>query len=1046
MMPVGRIDQIVLRGSWFWFRLVLRDANGTRHTIGGIDPDAGARVVAAVEREANRLASNLAQRLTEFDERLAAFTTGDQYVRHSNGLETHAAVEQVLAESTGAILRSKLPLSATKILARASQLESLVAFETARHSANQMYVQRQIPAVRRAMKKEDMRPPTEEQAEAIASDEDVSLVLAGAGTGKTAVITGKIAHLVRNEWAKPSEIAVLAFNRKAALEIRERLSDDLGKVSVSTFHALGRRIIAESNGTAPSISIFATDERKLSNLFNEIVAELLKEGNQWPPSSQLGASAIEFITYHLSPRYSAFDFRTEGEYLEYAKSTELRTLNGDLVKSYEELVIANFMSLNGVDFKYEQNYEKATGTATRNQYQPDFFIPSVGLYIEHFAIGRDGRAPPGWDRYVEDMEWKRSIHVDNKTALFETYSWQQKEGVLQKNLRDGLSKAGVKLNPIPVEELLLKLRDNNMLSRLNSLLIPFLHHVRSSRLSSHELNGRTKKSSDLLRSVLFLEVFDAVHDRYKKRLKADGTVDFHDLVNQATDHLSKAQWTSSYRYILVDEFQDISAGRMELLKALKRPSLAFFLVGDDWQSIYRFAGSDVSLIRRCDDYLGFFRELALSLTFRFGPGLMGPSTKFIRSNPNQTQRELRPAQGQQDHGITVVGGTEPSQGLQKALKDIESRVKSSVARERLAKLRETYPMAYKPWSAVDDERLQAMHAAGSSINEMTETFERAPSAIHKRLAKFGLKPNNAADSLVPAPESTSDTSSSEAMASTAEADTKAALTTTTVLVLGRYNHSIKSLSSSGPLQVEFSTVHSAKGKEADYVIVLDLRDVRYGFPSQIGDDPLMELVFPDEGRYPFAEERRLFYVALTRARTGAYLVTDAMHPSAFVTELLDLSTTCANCGTELDPDVRHCSSCGTAVSPEMSSAFALRKIGWRVQAKSLRPPCPLCKTGRIIPSYFGAFRGHIPITGWCSNSPYCKYRPPNCPRCSQGYLIVKSDTAHCTNDTCGHRARSCPKCKIGVLLERNGMYGKFWGCSEYSSRKFRARPPCDFTR
>ena len=122
-------------------------------------------------------------------------------------------------------------------------------------------------------------------------------------------------------------------------------------------------------------------------------------------------------------------------------------------------------------------------------------------------------------------------------------------------------------------------------------------------------------------------------------------------------------------------------------------------------------------------------------------------------------------------------------------------------------------------------------------------------------------------------------------------ETKARGQPCTVLVLGRYRQRRAELPTpprSGPLRVEFSTVHGAKGREVDYVMVLDLNDGRWGFPSKVEDDPLLELVLPPAsgGGYPFAEERRLFYVAMTRARIGAYLVTDPVHPSTFVTELL----------------------------------------------------------------------------------------------------------------------------------------------------------------
>ena len=86
---------------------------------------------------------------------------------------------------------------------------------------------------------------TDEQAEAVATDEDVTLVLAGAGTGKTTVIAAKVAHLVRNERVDPSQILVLAFNKRAQREIVDRLTGDLAAVDVETFHAFGRRVVAD---------------------------------------------------------------------------------------------------------------------------------------------------------------------------------------------------------------------------------------------------------------------------------------------------------------------------------------------------------------------------------------------------------------------------------------------------------------------------------------------------------------------------------------------------------------------------------------------------------------------------------------------------------------------------------------------------------------------------------------------------------------------------------------------------------------------------------
>ena len=120
----------------------------------------------------------------------------------------------------------------------------------------------------------------------------------------------------------------------------------------------------------------------------------------------------------------------------------------------------------------------------------------------------------------------------------------------------------------------------------------------------------------LWRNEGFLEVFELVRTRYEQRLGAEGKLDFHDLINRAAHYIREGKWETWYRYVLVDEFQDISAGRMKLLQVLKRDDTAYFLVGDDWQSINRFAGSDVGLLRNCGDYLGHVQTRTLSKTFR----------------------------------------------------------------------------------------------------------------------------------------------------------------------------------------------------------------------------------------------------------------------------------------------------------------------------------------------------------------------------------------------------------------------------------------------
>ena len=140
-------------------------------------------------------------------------------------------------------------------------------------------------------------------------------------------------------------------------------------------------------------------------------------------------------------------------------------------------------------------------------------------------------------------------------------------------------------------------------SRLSSLLGTFVNHAKSSNLTNSEILEQAKDQKDNERSQCFLEIFEGVREEYEALLRKEDAVDFHDLIKRAAETIGEDRWENPFRYVLIDELQDISNGRMNLTKALKKPDLAYFLVGDDWQSIYRFAGSYVGLIHQVDKHL-----------------------------------------------------------------------------------------------------------------------------------------------------------------------------------------------------------------------------------------------------------------------------------------------------------------------------------------------------------------------------------------------------------------------------------------------------------
>ncbi len=903
-IPIASIDVVVWQRERLGARLWLQTAAGRRLEVGGLPSDRAALVVATIEQRAEALARTLETQGRIVAARLGEWFSGADYLRCSTAQPIREQLDRLARESlqpSGELTLKHLSRESRAAFSRLQKVTVEGGFEHARKEANQHFVDRESRRAAEAMAGVSGFRPIPEQAAAVATDEDVTLVLAGAGTGKTAVISGKVAHLIENRGVAPEQILVLAFNAKAAAELRERLRPRYSGVEVATFHAFSRRLVAET-GLAPSISVLAEDRRVRRSWINERLETLLDDPED-------GGLLREFILYNLGEYRSADEFERPGDYVRYLQRVELRTLQGELVKGMEELKIANFLALHSVPYRYEPNYEAPTATRQHRQYRPDFYLQQHNVYIEHFGVDRDGEPPQRWSEaeredYRQGIEWKREIHLIHGTDLIETYSWQHQAGSWQRDLREQLERRGVRLEPRLIDDLLPPLQRLMRRSALSDLLDAFLRQVKSAGYSEAELRQRTADAQDAQRANAFLDLYAVVARKYEAELGDE--CDFDDLINQAARRIDSGGWPSPYRYVLVDEFQDVSRGRMKLLAALRRPQVAYFLVGDDWQSIYRFAGSDVGLLRKCEEWLGRVERRELSQTFRFGADVLEPSAAFVQRNPAQTRRGMRPASRDPDHGVTLLWTFDEQAGLARVGDDLDRR---GAARDA------------------------------------------------------------------------------------------------SILLLGRYRrpqqagrHRLNGRTA------ERSTVHAAKGREADYVVVLDLANQRRGFPSQIEDDPLLDLVAPPAEPYGFAEERRLFYVALTRARHGVYLLSDPSRPSAFVSEL-----------------VKH----GPA---------SLRNLGRDSASPSQLLDCPHCRAGTLTRATDGRSLN-------CSLRPHCDFQAPACP-CRRGCLLAQSDgQVRCTNRACGQTIEHCPECRSGVLVERRGRYGPFWGCSRYG-----AEPSCGYTR
>lgn len=798
---------------------------------------------------------------------------------------------------------------------RFKQIQSINGFVhdagTMRDRAIKEFELQQLPKWQVFFDTFESNPLTPEQRTAIIADEDATLVLAGAGSGKTSVITAKAGYLLKSGIRKPEEILLLAFARDAAKEMSERIEEKCGEpLEARTFHALAYDIIGAVEGSKPALAAHATDDKALLALIKDILRALVQT------ATEVSRAIMGWFSYARLDDKSEWDFKKKHDYYTYVEKLDLRTLQGEQVKSYEELMIANWLFENGIEYEYEPDYEHKVSADGYRDYCPDFRLTKSGVYIEHFGVRRSKAASGTYvlstapfvdcDEYLDGMEWKRGVHAEHETTLIETFSYERQEGRLLDALAEKIAEHET-LVPRSRETLFDQVIEMNQADGFVQLIGTFLKHYKGGGYRIEECAAKGKKIKLGKRTTAFLSIFEPVYAEYQERL--DGRIDFEDMILRATSHAESGRYVSPFKHILVDEFQDISRSRGRLVKALKgqHSDARLFAVGDDWQSIYRFAGSDINLMRdfgkefggEFDSQTAVHRTVDLGRTFRSVDQIAFAAKKFVLQNPAQLTKTVIPAGVADAPALKVVPTFRH---------DAESKLKQVLS-----------------------------SLSGSDQHDSSKT---------------------------------------------------------SVLLLGRYRHlapdRLPQLRREFPkLDITFKTIHSSKGLEADHVIILSLFRGRTGFPSEIVDDPLLSLVSPETEPFENAEERRVMYVAMTRARKTVTMMGSASMPSAFVTELVD------------DPEYG---------------------VGENSEAKQANHTCGECG-GHLL-----AFPTKDGRTWYrCEHGDLCGHSLNACGECGTGLPTkqAKSDVMKCT---CGAEYPTCPICDDGWLVERKGRYGRFMGC------------------
>lgn len=491
----------------------------------------------------------------------------------------------------------------------------------------------------------ESNPLTDEQRLGVLRSNDKNMVLAAAGTGKTSVIVAKALDLIDRGLASPPEILVLAYNKSAAEELKKRLADkaeNSGIVlteppQISTFHALGRKILEDSN-VSTYMSVFTEDSLKLSAWVTEwLIGYLTKDPKRM----------VDFISLFPEP-VNPFDFKTQEEYERHIRDNEFRTLQGELVKGYQELMIANWLAIHKIPYEYEARYISKRRIDIGFDYQPDFHISESNIYIEHFGIDRHGNTRPDINKkaYNESIDSKRKLHKELETVLVETFHYDWTENALESRLEERLAAVGVIADKNSVEEaskeLLSKLKEGNQIATWSKMLIKALQAIRFERLDEKSILDRLEKAS-ISQAKKKTRIINDLHNAYVEELAATDSIDFDDMIIRAIAVVDNGQYKPHWKYILVDEFQDISASRMEFVNSIiqQGPDPSLTVVGDDWQSIYRFSGGKLELTTRFNKLVGSHTLTMLQKTFRYNNSIADTAGTFIMENPEQYRKHIK---------------------------------------------------------------------------------------------------------------------------------------------------------------------------------------------------------------------------------------------------------------------------------------------------------------------------------------------------------------------------------------------------------------------
>ena len=662
----------------------------------------------------------------------------------------------------------------------------------------------------------------EKQLEAVKSESKRLLVLAGAGSGKTKTLLEKLIYLMREKRVQPTNILVVTFTKNATNEMIDRLvfaskngeeykrfmnnpkvgeaeknkyreefkraNSWLSNLSISTFHSFCHNVLRKYG-----VSEFDNKFRVIKDTKNsKEEADFTYENSQETDFEIAHRILIQLSKkreYLLDLKRYILDYFVDknNRLLEnketsfYENQKSYVSLNGTKVRSKSERYIADWLYRHNIDFSYE-----APLNCQDFYFHPDFYIPQADIYLEHIS-----------DMSVGVKEKEKQYKKANKT-LFKTYeNIHAKDSVLFNEALDAIVKNRLPASYKSQTALSFEEELNSYHKELKDFIIQALRIIKMIKAENLSTSKALKKAlADPHQRVRdFYRLVIPLMKKYQAYCVNKSYLDFEDMIVKTIDLFKhraeiKEKFQQQYKYILVDEFQDVNNLQVDLLKRLLTPENQLFCVGDDWQSIYGFRGSNVNYIVNFGKYFPKAEVIKLNQNYRSTEHIVGASNEVIKHNKFKVDKEIF-ANKKSDTKVNIFAGNDQQENIDFVVEEVKRLFQKGYQKEDILFL-------YRRSKMYNDY----------------------------------------------------------------------------------YNRFMKER-----LYVQYRTIHAAKGLEAKAVFIIGLTQGYGGFPDVWLEDRIFQVVKPTQHDLLMEEERRLFYVAITRAKDLLYLITEKGNESSFLSEI-----------------------------------------------------------------------------------------------------------------------------------------------------------------